>query len=508
VVIVGFGAAGLTAAITAHDAGAEVIVLEKMPEAQAGGNFRVSGQVWFSPHDAERAKTYLCELAGEFPIPKAIVEAWAHETAGHTAWLRERAGEVRGTVPRDEDDPYEGDGTDFTTISYGDELRKLGWRDCTEYEFYELDGNDCGVEFNYIGPSEGFSRLWLTLRTCFNQRGIPVLYETRATELRQDASGAVVGVRATSAEGETVTLSARRGVILACGGFANNQEMVRNYLRLPFATPWGSPGNTGDGILMAQKVGADLAHPGNYMAVPGLRMPPYASGDNGQPRGNQMITVGGDGRRFMDETIENRHGKIRMRGMFDFFPGFPMWTIFDEDARLAGPIIAPRSLYAAGWMKQVEHYEWSADNSAEIERGWIARANSMRELAAELDIDPDGLEREVAEYQRVCEQGHDPRFGRRVESLEPLARPPFYGYRWGQLLITTLGGIRKDERARALDPDGQPIAGLYCAGDVASTYTWCLSGGLGLGDAMAFARLAVRDILSLNAREPRQPLTA
>jgi hypothetical protein len=232
------------------------------------------------------------------------------------------------------------------------------------------------------------------------------------------------------------------------------------------------------------------------MAVPGLRMPPYEAGECGGPLDDQKIVVGADGRRFHDETLEARHGRILVRGMFDLHPAVPMWTIFDEDARLAGPLVPPRALYAAGWNKMVERYDWSADNSAEIERGWITRADTIRELAEALEIDPDGLEAQVEEYNAFCAQGEDPRHGRRPESLKPIARGPYYGYRWGQILITTLGGVRKDERGRVLDPYGEPIPRLYCAGDVASTYTLALSGGLGLGDAMAFARIAARDVLT------------
>ncbi len=77
--------------------------------------------------------------------------------------------------------------------------------------------------------------------------------------------------------------------------------------------------------------------------------------------------------------------------------------------------------------------------------------------------------------------------------MAPLVEPPFYGYEWAQVLITTLGGIRKDGEARAIDVFGAPIPGLFCAGDAASTYSWALSGGMGLGDAMAFGRIAGRN---------------
>jgi succinate dehydrogenase/fumarate reductase flavoprotein subunit len=496
VVVVGFGTAGLTAAITAHDAGAKVIVLEKMSADLAGGNSRVSGQIWLSPHEPEMAKTYLREMAGEYPIADALVDAWAQETSRNTAWVRERAAEVRGEVPKDAGDPYEGDGTDISTRSYGEEMRSIGWWDSEEYEFFEVEGNECGTEWNLIGPNQGYSRLWLTLRAALDKRAIEVRYEIRATDLIQDVDGAVVGVLTKGPDQEMITFNARQGVILATGGFAASSEMARNFLRLSYVTPWGSPGNTGDGIKLAQKVGADLAHPYNYMGMPGIARPPFETGEFVQPEDGRFIYVAADGRRFVNELSDVRHGKTRVRGMFDFYPGVPMWTIFDEDGRLAGPIARPRENLAIGWPKQIEGYEWSSDNRAEIERGWIVEAPTLRELAQKLEIDPDGLELEVETYNASCEQGQDAALGRPGASMRAIGRGPYYGYRWAQLLITTLGGIRKDENARATDPDGNPVPGLYCAGDVTSTYTWALGGGMGLADAMAFARIAARHAVS------------
>jgi glycine/D-amino acid oxidase-like deaminating enzyme len=496
VVVVGIGMAGLAAAMTAHDAGAEVIVLEKMLAEHAGGNSRVSGQVWFCPTDVELAKAHLRELAWEYPIPDPIVDAWATETGRNSDWVQARAEEVVGRVPRDDGDPFTGDHTELVRRSQGEELARLGWPDQPEYEFPEIAANECGVEYNYIGGSQGYSRLWLTLKTAFDERGIDVHYGTRATALLRDGSGEVTGVSALGPDGEPLTFAARRGVVLASGGFANNSEMARNFLRLSYVTPWGSPGNTGDGIRMAQKLGADLVHPYNYMAMPGIKLPPYENGEFAQPAEGRFIYVGADGRRFVDETLQTRHGKIRTRGMFDFHPGVPMWTIFDENARLAGPIVWPRETYAACWMKQIERYSWSADNSAEIERGWIVRGSTLGELAEKLEIDAEGLQAEIARYNAWAERAEDdPMHGRPAATMTPIARGPFYGYRWAQLLITTLGGVRKDEHGRVLDPSGQPISRLYCAGDVASTYTWMLSGGMGLGDAMAFGRISGRQVV-------------
>ncbi|MBB4689648.1 BKACE family enzyme [Amycolatopsis jiangsuensis] len=108
-------------------------------------------------------------------------------------------------------------------------------------------------------------------------------------------------------------------------------------------------------------------------------------------------------------------------------------------------------------MRQIERYRWSDDNQAEIARGWIEKADTVGELATELGVDPAGLEVGLARYSEFVAHDADPVFGRPAMHLRPIARAPFYGLRWPGLLITTLGGLRKDGDGRVLDPEGRPI---------------------------------------------------
>lgn len=491
VVVVGFGNAGIAAAITAHDLGAEVIVLEKMPEAESGGNSRVSGQVWFSPDDVELSKEYLRGLSNGMPVADDVLQVWAEETSKNTDWLVARGEETHGIVERDPLDSYP-QGLDVTQITYGDEmLRQTGWK-ATRDEFPEFN-NEGGTDYFYIGPDQGHSRLWQTLRAALHKRDIKVLYDTRATALVQDVDGRVVGIEADDSDGP-LGLTARRGVVLAAGGFGNNQEMVRTYLGLPYASPWGSPGNTGDGILLGQKIGADLQNMYNYMPFFGIRIPGKDIGEFVQPPGLGFMHVRKDGRRFVDETTSYRHGKSVIGGALEFFPTSAMWTVFDDETRAGGPMAMTRKQFSGGWLKQVHRYTWSDDNLTEIEAGWITRADTIRELAEKLGVDPDGLEAEVERYNGFAEAGEDVVFGRPAAAMAPIKTGPFYGYAWGNVMITTLGGLRKDGRARVIDVEGEPIPGLYTAGEMSSTYTWALSGGQSIGDAIAFGRVAGREV--------------
>lgn len=103
-----------------------------------------------------------------------------------------------------------------------------------------------------------------------------------------------------------------------------------------------------------------------------------------------------------------------------------------QECRTSGPLGAPRSAAALGYLTQIERYERSADNSVEVERGWIARGDTLTELAEALGIDGTGLEAEVARYYEWVEAGiDDPVHGRRAAMMRPLGPGPFHGYQWG-----------------------------------------------------------------------------
>jgi succinate dehydrogenase/fumarate reductase flavoprotein subunit len=463
VVVLGFGAAGCAAAIEAHDSGARVLVLEKMSAGREGGSTRISGGIWFENTDREGCATYLRNLCGEYPIPEDIIEVWSKETYENTAWL-ERLG-----------------------VHWG---RHADYRP----EYPELSGSEFYGGYLGVNGQMGNGLLWEALTGSVSARGVEVLLDTPAERLVQDqSSGAVVGVIARQA-GQIVRVRARQGVVLATGGFENNPEMVRDYLGIPgTAAVWGSPGNTGDGIKMALKVGADLWHMDNMMAVNGIKVPGYEAGFfvmfTARPG---FIFIGLDGTRFVNEVPQVGHGQAYLHGSYELFPTRPMHVLFDEETRLAGPVSPGPDLLPVGWNLLIEQYEWSKDNSAEIEKGWIYRADTLKELAVRLNVDPDVLHTTVARYNEACELGVDSQFGRDPSLLAPMLRPPYYAYTWGPLLGWSCGGPRRNASAQVLDAFGQVIPRLYAAGNVSSTYSWCKDGGFFIADALAFGRVAGR----------------
>jgi succinate dehydrogenase/fumarate reductase flavoprotein subunit len=231
VVIVGTGHAGLAAAIAATDAGAKVVILEKMKKEFEGGNSKVSGNMWWTPTDLPQAIQYIQALSYGL-TGKECVQALAEEMLKLNDWL-EKLG--IGHSP-------------------------LG---IFQPEHPELPGAACVRTWSNGGSSNG--RLWIPLREQVANRNVEVLYEAPAKELIQLPSREIGGVRAELA-GKPYRIKARKGVILCCGGFEFDFEMQKQFLPGWPIYGQGSPGNTGDGIRMAQQVGADLWHMNNPLA--------------------------------------------------------------------------------------------------------------------------------------------------------------------------------------------------------------------------------------------------
>ncbi|RVW10473.1 FAD-dependent oxidoreductase [Prescottella agglutinans] len=462
VVVIGSGAAGAAAALGAHQAGVDVLVVEKCDEATAGGNTRVSGGGWWVNRDPERAQVFLRSLNGAFPVADDVVEAWATETAENSRWLKELGADVA------------------MSAEYH-----------TEPEYLEFEGSDCYAGMDTISGRMGHALLYDFLCRALAERGIETRFGTPAVELITDA-GTVVGVEVEGPDGRR-RIGARGGVVLATGGFQADSRMVRDYLRVEDHVLWGSPASTGDGHRMAQAVGADLWHMGNMMTITGVRGDDDCGHYLALWNAHNYLWVGGDGRRFMDEAADPNHGHVLRSGSYELFPLRPFHLIFDEQMRTAGPLSPTPDVLPVGWNLLMRGTRWSVDNSDEIEKGWIRRADSIAELAAIIGADPATLERTVEQYNDACAAGRDDHFGRDPEKLGAVAQAPFYVLEVTPLLGWSNGGPRRDGRSRVLDARGSVIDGLYAAGEVSSTYSWAKDGGFHVGDALAFGRVAGRD---------------
>jgi succinate dehydrogenase/fumarate reductase flavoprotein subunit len=168
------------------------------------------------------------------------------------------------------------------------------------------------------------------------------------------------------------------------------------------------------------------------------------------------------------------------------YPRWPSHTVFDETTRASGPITTNE-----GWTRY--SYLWSNDNLAEIEKGWIKKADTIKELAGQIGVDPGKLEETIATYNRYCADKCDPDFERPAETLQPIETPPFYAIATYPALLNTQGGPKHNMHAQVVDVYGQPIKRLYKAGEIGSMFGTFYPGAGNLSECMAFGRIAGRN---------------
>jgi succinate dehydrogenase/fumarate reductase flavoprotein subunit len=275
--------------------------------------------------------------------------------------------------------------------------------------------------------------------------------------------------------------------------------MIRDYLPgIPYCYTSGSPYNEGDGISMAMSVGADLWHMNNFagpsmaLKVPEIRttFSMQALHHSKQMPGG-MIVVGPDARRFTDEKFKTRHGKVPVNGRWlPLATPCPMFMIFDHTLFRAGPLYDKHPSH--GWTQIIERYPWSEDNSVELAKGWIRRADTIGALAPMVGLNPDALADTIGRWNALCDLGRDAEFGRSL-MLAPIIEQPFYAVELSPSMLNTQGGPRRNERAQIVRPDGSAIPRLYSAGELGSIYSYLYQGTGNIGECLAFGRIAGRN---------------
>lgn len=467
VVVVGYGAAGSAAALTAHGAGAKVILLEKNPEG--GGNTRYSGGTMRTYLDLGMAADYfeaLCEGTTE----RSVIETFVDESSRNGDWIKSIGGEIASLPALF--------ATRFPTSHPG-------------ASFPHVRGSEgMGPRIRVKGPgTAGGIDLWGALSKRIAATDIKVICGAPASELLYERETGVTGVVATQGE-RSIRIRARRGVILTCGGFEYNREMHANYLGHRYYAMC-NPANTGDGIKMAAELGADMWHMNACAASLGYKFPEYEFAFRQMMPAPGFIYVDQGGARYMDETGTDTHIMWAPTQHVDpktlERPRMPGWVIFDEDTRQRGPIAG------TFFGKASDVYQWSADNSVEIKKGWIKAGATPGDLAAQMGMRPDLLQATVARYNLDCVSGYDPTFGRAMHHLVPLGRPPYYAAQIWPTLYNTQGGPKRNALAQILNVRGQPIKRLYSAGEFGSLWHRNYPGAGNVSEALAFGRIAGRN---------------
>lgn len=485
VVVVGFGAAGAVAAITACDNGAEVLILEKQCASEHISTSSMSGGIFICPNDVATATRYMEHLSrvneGLYWTDNDTTRVFVEYAFQNKNWLERLGGKVA--------------------------LFREGGE-------HKVPGSESIVAYWFKGKGRGLMRF---LKQQVEIRNIPVMYDSPADKLLTDALGQVVGVRVRSG-GKQRSIKALRAVIMATGGFEFDETMKLNYLKVYPAYFAGSPANTGDGIRMVQEVGASLWHMNCCSASMVLKLPefPIALGPNLSGRKGFVpsvhhaatdspsgyIIVDKFGKRYTNEDYK-RHTVYYELALYDSqnleSPRVPSYWVFDRKRIEVGPL--PRMDYGPMLHRL---YRWSRDNQEEMEKGWIIEADNIKKLAAKLGMEPLVLKKTVEDYNICCERKEDPQFHRPRQNLVPLKAPPFFAIKLWPGSANTQGGPRRNYRAQVINVDGEPIPRLYAAGELGSIYGMLYpTGGGNIAECIAFGRIAGENAV----KEPRLTAT-
>ena len=354
IVIIGYGAGGAMAALTAADEGANVLILEKQrfghgPEV--GNHYstsHMSGGVYLQPTDRAGTIAYfqaMSRVGKGYTTPDGysgddLIEAYTDEALQNLKWLQDRNFNV-SKVGDGAEHPFEGVDT---------------------FESYRFEASGVGMMRTFEALIEKNPR-------------IKVMYETAASRLLQDMTGEIVGVRATTGEANPreINIRAGRNVVMAMGGFEFDDKMKLNFLRVFPSYFTGSEACTGDGVRMAIDVGAELWHMNCVSARLVMKFPEFPSAISAWMTGvrpTPYILVDRYGRRYTNEKIKG-HTVYYETTLFDSqkldYPRIPSFWIFDEERMNSAKLAAA----GGGITGSMGRYAWSSGNKEELARGWV-----------------------------------------------------------------------------------------------------------------------------------------
>ncbi len=437
IVIIGAGGAGMSAAIMVHQAGKKFVLLEKMP--YAGGNTtKATGgmnaaETHYQKEQGIEDSTALFAAdtmkGGHALNDPELVATLANRSAEAIDWL--------DTI-----------GASLPKISYSG-----------------------GASVNRIHAPEDGSGVGGYLVDRFSAKldelGVQIMFNTAATELLTDAEGKICGVKA-EGEDSNYTINCK-AVILATGGFGANEDMYTQYRPdLKGTVTTNAPGATGDGIVMAQALGADLVD------IEQIQLHPTVEQTTSMlitesVRGDGAILVNQSGVRFTNELLTRdavSAAELEQEGQY-------AWIIFDQNLR--------------DHLKATEKY---------VKSGITVQADTIEGLAELLAIDPATLAKTLEDWNGYVKNQRDPDFGRTTGMDADLTTPPYYAIKIAPGIHHTMGGVKINTAAQVINTEGQAIPGLFAAGEVTGgVHGGNRLGGNAVADIVIFGRIAAESAL-------------
>ncbi len=451
VVVVGCGTTGMPAALAAMDQGATVAVLQK--------------------EEVPLAQGMLCARVVKEESTEVGIAQYVHEM--HNLYdHRPDIALQREYAERS------GEAVDW----YMAKLDGIGFADYEESDSknHEYDDGNCQVRGwlfadSMMAPTQA-------LAEAYNGQGVDIYYSTPGVQLVSE-NGAVTGVVGQDADGNFIKFNATKGVILATGDYQNNTALVERYC--VDAQPFGRKQSfkTGDGHLMGMAVGA-VMEPGCHCKM--------IHGGKGCFREEPFLAVNLNGERFMYEDIEYGDRNTILRNQ----PGLKMYSIFDDN-----------------YTEQV--YGWGSDPTVKtvangtpeqiakfVEDGVLLSSDTLEGLAEAAGLPVDTFVATVERYNELCEQGADVDFGKASKYMQPVAQPPFYAMLRDYSIAAIPAGLVIDVNGQCKDAEGNPIPGLFAAGNCSGPFysdtDYSLSTmGLSIGRCVTFGYLTGTYVASL-----------
>ncbi|MBY5825872.1 FAD-dependent oxidoreductase [Rhizobium leguminosarum] len=529
-VVVGSGAAALTAALTAAANGRTVRIIEKT--AKIGGTSAMSGGMTWLPAN------HYAQAAGFFDTPAEALQyiretapagwretedaLWKNQVENGPTMLKlvEAHSPLRFKLTGVPDPFQEAAGAKSTRILSVEPIsrkilgpfRKKIRRSTIPQRLTYHETVAAKLDRQPIRGTLMFAptivRRWLTdtvtqgnglivglLKGCLSL-GCLIELESRAVEFTVSEEGVVDGVKVERG-GSQITFKARNGVVLASGGFEWDPEMLSKYFPSEVDFKSGPSSNEGDGHKMAQSLGAEFAHmdEGNIVIQPPIK---YEGELHGLPlrihAEPDAIIVDHSAKRFASEYEYWIYARTMDRGEDGELIHQPAWVISHWPMVKRTPLIS--------WYRRYKP-------------GWLLKASSLDELAALTKLPAENLKSTVERFNDFARQGKDLDFARGTASfyekqlasslglMKEINRPPFVAYRFRPSLLGTKGGVRTNELGQALRSDGSVIAGLYCAGNVMAGPVGARAPsqvGTTIGPYMTWGYICAQSILRDNRR--------
>ena len=507
VVVVGFGLAGGISAINAADAGAKVLLLEKS-EVPGGLSICSYGAVR-SARDPAGAFTYLQATSGG-RTPDDVLRVLAQGMCELEEYVRGLA-KINGALISTSVAEAASGGDDTEKRRVGANYPLPGNEAFYHTTVVDVPGFDAKQRYPWANGAPGGPKLFKIVHDHLLQRGVEIRLAIPALRLIADPGTREVRGVNVSMNGTERSIRARRGVILASGGFEGNADMKAQFLEGKPVLNAAARTNTGDGIRMAQDLGAALWHmwhihgaygfrhtdPAYPYAIRVKRFPDWFPGEQGRARVKMAwILLDQDGRRFMSEYQPyTQDTGVRPMQQYDpvrqRYPRNPAYMICDE---------AGRKMYPLGKATSNDkgiRYDWSEDNLREVELGILKRADTLEGLAIQLGLEPEAVMASVSRWNEQCGSGRDGDFSRPGNTLTPIRTPPYYGAPVWATLSNTQGGPVHDAECRIIDVWGKPIPRLYAAGELGSAFGHLYLSGGNIAECFVTGRIAGRGAASL-----------